>query len=453
MTTLLTKGANTLVSASAKEAIIIRLSWKVPASYEVDASAFLLNPQNQVDNDDGMVFFNQPVSPDQAIHFHADKHLFTLALNKLNVTVQKIAFTLTLYQGTERGQALSALSQAFIQVIKGSEELARYQLTGAELNQETALIMGELYLNKGQWKFRAIGQGFNGGLAAMCVHFGVSVAEEAEVTAPPVAQHSPQSFPVNNKQLISLEKKLEKAPVLLSLAKQAYVSLEKVNLTAHKAHVALCLDISASMETLYRDGKIQRLAEKVLALGCQFSDQATIEVFLFGEKAHQLPALGIADFAQFTQRLLIDYPLEWETCYGKVMKLIRNFYFPPEISVNKPLLTHAEMPVYVMFVTDGNTADKQETLRQMKGSSYQPIFWQFMAIAHPKQNQHDTATAQDETFSFLAGLDGMTDRYINNAHFFSVTDPEALTTPELYEALMTNYPHWLTLARQQTMLP
>jgi len=313
--------------------------------------------------------------------------------------------------------------------------------------------MGELYLNKGQWKFRAIGQGFNGGLAAMCVHFGVSVAEEAEVTAPPVAQHSPQSFPVNNKQLISLEKKLEKAPVLLSLAKQAYVSLEKVNLTAHKAHVALCLDISASMETLYRDGKIQRLAEKVLALGCQFSDQATIEVFLFGEKAHQLPALGIADFAQFTQRLLIDYPLEWETCYGKVMKLIRNFYFPPEISVNKPLLTHAEMPVYVMFVTDGNTADKQETLRQMKGSSYQPIFWQFMAIAHPKQNQHDTATAQDETFSFLAGLDGMTDRYINNAHFFSVTDPEALTTPELYEALMTNYPHWLTLARQQTMLP
>jgi stress response protein SCP2 len=448
MTIDLTKGANALISASAQDAIIITVTWNAPSAYEVDASAFMLNEQNRVLNDDAMIFFNQPASPDQALHYHADKRLFTLALTKLAPAVQKITFTLTLYQGNERGQQFKQVASAVIRIIKDTQALVCYEVSGKELNQETALIIGELYLHKGQWKFKAIGQGFNGGLAALCHHYGVSVAEDESTTPTlPPASH--------NDKLISLEKKLQHAPVLLSLAKQAHVALEKVKLTEHKAKVALCLDISASMGKLYRTGKIQQLAEKVLALACQFNEVAEIEVFLFGEKAHHPAAIDVNNFTGFTQRLLNRYPLEGGTCYGKVMKLIRNFYFPPEITVNKPLLTTADLPVYVMFVTDGNTSDAEETKRQVKGSSYEPIFWQFMAIGKTKKsfkNKSFLSSLFVSDFTFLEALDVLPERYIDNANFFSVEDPEEISDTELYNLLMAEYPHWLQLATQHAML-
>lgn len=456
MSITITKGSNAVISATGHDAIIIKLNWKVPEQYELDASAFMLNADGVVPNDDSMIFFNQPVSPDNALHYHNEKQLFTLDLNKLNAAIQKIAFTLTIYEGVERKQQFKNLHQASVQVFKDKEELLRYELATHELNQETALIFAELYLNKGQWKFRAVGQGFNGGLVALCGHFGVSVAEEeqSKITTPsPVVETRPSSS--GTSKMVSLEKKLKDKPALLSLAKQAHVSLEKVNLTQHKAKVAICLDISASMGSLYSSGKIQRLAEKVLALGCQFDDDGMIDVFLFGERAHHAEEMGIDNFPGFTQRLLQRYPLEGGTCYGKVMKEVRNFYFPVNISANKPLVTKAALPVYVMFVTDGNTSDAEETKRQVKGSSYEPLFWQFMAIGKTKKSAKGKgffANLLASDFSFLEALDVLPERYIDNANFFSVEDPEEISDAELYDLLMAEYPHWLKLAREKQML-
>jgi stress response protein SCP2 len=456
MTTHLLKGSNALISASRQEGIIVHVSWNVPEHYDVDASAFMLNSKGVVPNDDSMIFFNQPASPDNAVHFYPEKQVFTLALSKLNPAIEKIAFTLTLYEGLERKQAFKNLTQAMIQVFKDKEELARYELSGTELNQETALIFAELYLNKEQWKFRAVGQGFNGGLAALCGHFGVSVAEEQATAQPiPVIAEANKTAPVTSK-MISLEKKLKDKPALLSLAKQAHVSLEKVKLTQHRAKVAICLDISGSMYSLYSSGKIQRLAEKVLALGCQFDDDGMIDVFLFGERAYHAENMGIDNFPGFTKRLLERYPLEGGTSYGKVMKEIRNFYFPVTISVNKPLVTKADLPVYVMFVTDGNTTDQEETKRQVKGSSYEPLFWQFMAIGKTKKSAKGKgflASIIASDFTFLEDLDVLPERYIDNANFFSVEDPEEITDAQLYDLLMAEYPQWLKLAQEKNMLP
>lgn len=362
---------------------------------------------------------------------------------------------MTIYQGLERKQQFKNLNQAAIQVFKDKEELVHYELAAQELNQETALIFAELYLNKGQWKFRAVGQGFNGGLAALCQYFGVSVAEEpsSPASVPPVVEaNNPASAP---SKMISLEKKLKDKPALLSLAKQAHVSLEKVKLTQHRAKVAICLDISGSMGSLYSSGKIQRLAEKVLALGCQFDDDGMIDVFLFGTGAYHAEEMGINNFPGFTQRLLQRYPLEGGTSYGKVMKEIRNFYFPLQISANKPLVTKAAVPVYVMFVTDGNTTDQEETKRQVKGSSYEPLFWQFMAIGKTKKSVKGKgffASLAASDFSFLEALDVLPERYIDNANFFSVEDPEEISDTELYDLLMAEYPQWLKLAQEKQML-
>ena len=188
MITNLLKGSNLLISTSAQDVFTIRLNWTVPDGYELDASAFMLTSSGKVPNDEAMIFFNQPKSVDNALHYDAGKRCFSLNLKKLNPEIQKISFTLTLYEGAERGQCFKNLNQAVIEVFqnkqklgfKSEQKLARYQLVSQELNQETALIFAELYLNKGQWKFRAVGQGFNGGLAALCGHFCVDVAEASE---------------------------------------------------------------------------------------------------------------------------------------------------------------------------------------------------------------------------------------------------------------------------------
>lgn len=457
MTTHLLKGSNALISASEQDAIIVKLNWNVPEPYELDTCAFLLNADGSVPNDEHMVFFNQPTSPDSAVHYHKEQQLFSIALNKLNPAIQKIAFTLTIYEGVERRQQFKSLNQAAIAVVKEPEELVHYELATQELNQETALIFAELYLNKGQWKFRAVGQGFNGGLAALCGHFGVSVDEEQATptpTPPPVVE-TPKPAKINMTKMVSLEKKLQDKPKLLSLAKQAHVSLEKVNLTEHRAKVAICLDISGSMYSLYNSGKIQRLAEKVLALACHFDDDGKIDVFLFGERAHHADEMGIDNFPDFTQRLLKQYPLEGGTSYGKAMKMLRNFYFPLEISANKPRVTKADLPVYVIFITDGNTSDPDETKRQVKGSSYEPLFWQFMAIGKTKKSAKSKgffANLLASDFSFLEELDDLPDRFLDNADFFSVEDPEEISDTELYDLMMAEYPQWLKQAHQKQML-
>lgn len=128
---------------------------------------------------------------------------------------------------------------------------------------------------------------------------------------------------------IALDKKLElEAPHIFNLVKKADISLQKVNLANHKAKVVLCLDISGSMSSLYSSGKIQKFAEKILALGCRFDDNASIDIFLFGAKTHNVGAMTIENFKSFIPNLLKQYPLEGGTYYGKAINMIRKFYFP-----------------------------------------------------------------------------------------------------------------------------
>jgi len=257
---------------------------------------------------------------------------------------------------------------------------------------------------------------------------------------------------------ISLEKLEKEAPQLINLAKKADIVLEKVNLTKHQAKVALCLDISASMSRLYASGKIQSFAEKILALGCRFDDDGAIDIFLFGANAHCAGDMNLANFQDFIASIQKRYPLEGNTLYGRAMQTIRNFYFSSEEggsqkrglfhrllggnsigagARNTPL--QAEQPVYVMFVTDGATANRMEAERQMTWASYEPIFWQFMALG-------------SGGFTFLEKLDDLRDRYLDNADFFSVSDPETITDDQLYSQLMTEYPNWVKLAKNKGLL-
>jgi hypothetical protein len=257
---------------------------------------------------------------------------------------------------------------------------------------------------------------------------------------------------------ISLKKIEQEAPQLINLAKKADISIQKANLRNHKAKVALCLDISGSMSFLYSSGKIQKFAEKILALGCQFDDNGSIDIFLFGSNAHKAGEMSLGNFKNFIPNMLNQYPLEGGTYYGKVMKMIRSFYFPLGRGGSRTSSVASNQPVYVMFVTDGATADESETQQHVKWSSFEPIFWQFMAIGKSRKDVKgegfwgwlSQAFASD--FTFLEGLDNMSDRYIDNADFFSVEDPETIVDEKLYDLLMTEYPNWVKLAKTKNLL-
>jgi hypothetical protein len=257
---------------------------------------------------------------------------------------------------------------------------------------------------------------------------------------------------------ISLKKIEQEAPQLINLAKKADISLQKANLRNHQAKVALCLDISGSMSFLYSSGKIQHLAEKILALGCQFDDNGSIDIFLFGEKAHQVGEMTLSNFPNFVLNMQQKYPLEGGTYYGKVMKAIRSFYFPKGKGESRSTAFTSNQPVYVMFVTDGATADEKETEQQVKWSSFEPIFWQFMAIGKSRKDVKGEgffgwlAQALASDFTFLENLDNMSDRYVDNADFFSVEDPESIADEQLYDLMMTEYPDWVKLARTKQLL-
>ena len=210
MTVNLIKGLNTLISASAQDSLTVHLTWNAPQSYELDASAFMLNSSGKVPNDRAMIFFNQRQSPDNAVQYDAVRQCFSVDLKKIHPSIEKIAFTLTIDEaGITKQHVLQHLNQAVISVAKDGQALARYELITKELDQENALVFAELYLHKGQWKFKAIGQGFNHGLTELCGHFGVDVSEDNSQKTETINTNSRHSQTSSNPiQGMSFKKKL-----------------------------------------------------------------------------------------------------------------------------------------------------------------------------------------------------------------------------------------------------
>jgi stress response protein SCP2 len=462
--TTMSKGANLPVTAARVRAT---LGWS--SAVEVDASALLLTSDGKVRSDADFVFYNQPQSPEGGVRHTggagaAGQDSVEVDLGGLPEAIEKVAVAASVGSGTF-GQ-IPGLHLRLTDATDGSE-IARFDISDA--TTETAFVFGELYRRNGQWKFRAVGQGYASGLGGLATDFGIDVAEEPAAaappasTAPPAASASPAVSLKKQKQ-ISLEKRAAaEAPHLVDLVKKAAVSLEKKGLGEHTARVALCLDISGSMAGLYRSGKIQQLAERILALGLRFDDDGEVDIFLFGREGHQADTMNLGNVRQYTVDVLRRHPLESSTYYGSAMRLIRRHYFGSDERRQTP---HQDrVPVYVMFVTDGATFDEDVTREQVRSSSYEPLFWQFMAIGKSSRSLGagggrrrglfggGGGAGASREFRFLEELDDMSGRFIDNADFFSVDDPMQLSDDELFELLMTEYPGWLTQARERGLLP
>lgn len=406
----------------------------INAPFEIDFTCFGLNEERQLQDDRYMVFYNQLQSPNNEIRIQNEhrKSKFTIDLSKLPSTVPYLVFTATI----DGNETMNQIEGGSFIVKTNNSVLMQYQFSSTDFQQQKAIIMGEIYY-KTLWRVASIGQGFDGGLAALLTSFGGMMAEEPAVAAP-----------VNDKK-VQLEKRLEKeAPHLLDLSKKALVSLEKVGLQEHQAKVALCLDISGSMANLYSSGKIQHFIERILGLATRFDDNGSIDIFLFGKNAHDAGELTIGNNQNYLNQLLKTYPLEGSTYYAKAITLIRKHYIGSSSHRKNP--APQDIPVYVMFVTDGDTFDREQTTKQMVNASFEPIFWQFMAIDEARKGLF--GRSRQSQFKYLEQLDTLDGRFIDNAGFFSVQDPAAVADNELYDLLMEEYPQWIKEAKMKGLL-
>ncbi|MBR0141272.1 MAG: TerD family protein, partial [Ruminococcus sp.] len=105
-----------------------------------------------------------------------DDEVIKVDLSRVPANISKIAFTVTIYEADERRQNFGQVSNAYIHIVDQvtGNEIIRYDL-GEDFSIETAIVVGEIYRNNGEWKFNAIGSGFQGGLYALCKNFGVNV--------------------------------------------------------------------------------------------------------------------------------------------------------------------------------------------------------------------------------------------------------------------------------------
>lgn len=415
----------------------------------LDFACFGLDGAGKLSDDRYMTFFNQPKSPCGGVEANnaaGDSAGFDINLTRLPASIERIVIAASI----DGAAVMSHLQSGYLRLTNGGDEVARFPFSGSDFSQEKAVMFGELYRKDSAWRFMAVGQGFNGGLDALVRHFGGDVAE---ATSTPAAAPAPAVDQIAAAK-INLEKRVEReAPQLVSLVKQAGVSLQKAGLAQHRAKVCLCLDISGSMGKLYRDGLVQKFAERILALGCKFDDDGEIDVFLFGRDVHQPDPMDLRNCTTYVNRAIQLHPLEGDTRYGRAMEAIRAFYFPDARGGERTRPLMADMPVYVMFVTDGGTSDQATTEKQLRWGSNEAIFWQFMGIGKGRKSKSKFLSSfADSDFPFLEKLDELGGRLVDNANYFSVSSPDEHSDAELYDLLMTEYPGWLKLARQNGLL-
>lgn len=315
--------------------------------------------------------------------------------------------------------------------------------------RETALILGECYRRNGVWKFRFVGQGFNGGLKPLSEHYGVEIADDtaaapalaatAATTPPPAAAvpTAPTLSLAKERQQRLLEKAEKKQPRMAKLIKQAVISLEKRGLAEARYRVCLVLDISASMDQEYLKGTVQKLAERALALAARLDDDGEVEVYLFGEKAHRKPPLSLDNVRHYIDELRIR--LEGNTKYLLPMKMVHE---------DAAAAGH-HYPTLVLFITDGATANEAAVKRFMIDVSAEPIFWKFMGIRRGKRGFFFSG----DNFGFLEELDDMGGRTVDNADFFTVDASVTLSDAKLFDLLVNELDSWQRAAKRAGILP
>ena len=192
MAVTLSKGQNVSLSKTdpALKHILIGLGWDARSSdgqpFDLDASLFMTGENKKVPSDAYFIFYNQLKSPEGAVEHTGDNltgdgdgddESILVQLEKIPANISSLFITVTFHDAEIRRQNFGQVSNAFVRLVnhETGQEVLRFDLT-EDYSTETAMVFGEVYRYGGEWKFRAIGQGYAGGLLSLCQQYGVNVA-------------------------------------------------------------------------------------------------------------------------------------------------------------------------------------------------------------------------------------------------------------------------------------
>ncbi len=465
----MSKGGNLPIAA---EAVQVELGWSgCPGAPDADASALLLRADGRVRDDGDFVFYNQPQHASTAVR-HLGKRrgdgggttdTIGVDLRALEPEIDRVVLGASADGGTF-GQ-LSGLRLRLLDAGTG-EQLALFDM---EATTETAFIGGELYRRAGEWKFRAVGQGYASGLAGLATDFGISVDDEPGATAvtpapafpsapappvprPTVASAAPRTdAPVPRQAPTApaprLVKGEEQLPVdmrkRLSLRKeQIAVSLRKHGAEGVTARVILVLDASGSMSFLYSKGVVADVVERMAAVAAQLDDDGEMQAWTFASNPARLPDLALGDLPEWLQRHVRVGEL---TLFRR--KKPRKGLLPGQVDMRMVGIQNEEQkviaevrtyvrehpaaaPTLVLFFSDGGVYRNEEIEAELREAVDEPVFWQFVGLGR-------------SDYGVLERFDNLPGRRVDNVGFFAVDDISRVPDAELYDRLLSEFPSWI----------
>lgn len=394
----------------------IFVDMKVKGNAEYDFCCFGVDGNGKLSDDRYMIFYNQKLSPNGEISVEdiPDGARYTLKLSAVPDFINRLVFTVSIDGNKTMGEMNSLETKVYQSGAKDIE----MTLGGNDFSNEKAVIVMEIY-RKDVWRIGCVASGFDGGLSALLKYFGGEEVVSEPVQEPVVAE------PVK----VSLEKKMEKAPELVSLVKPLVFELKKKNLETTVARVGLVLDISGSMVPRFKNGTVQSIVNKTLPLAVQFDDDGELDFWFYGTTARKMDSVNLKNYTTAVpedwKHLMLD--LGGRNNEPIVMRMVVDEYKDTKI------------PAYVLFITDGGVNQKREIQNIITESSHLPIFWQFVGVG-------------GKNYGILEKLDTMTGRYVDNAGFFALDDFKKVSNEELYARLLEEFPSWLEEIKKKGMI-
>ncbi len=206
---------------------------------------------------------------------------------------------------------------------------------------------------------------------------------------------------------------------------------KKRNISIDIAKVVFVLDHSRSMSTLYTNGTVQRTLERIFPLAMQFDDNSEMEFYLFDTLFKELDTITTENIEDYISEVIMKKRgVYGATNYAPIIEEITERYTKKEKS---------KTPTFVIFITDGNNADKRAAKEALVKASFFNIFWKFVGIG-------------DEKFEFLEKLDNMAGRFIDNANFIAIKDLNLIKDKSLYSMLFEEFNEWLKLCKDNDMI-
>ena len=401
-----------------------------PSNLNLDIALFGLDSQGKLSDEAYMIFYNQPQSPCGSLKLSQNESQivsFDVNLTTLTPQIERLVLTLTI----DGHQTMAQLPAMAINLQSQQQKVVSFPIDGSMFQQEKALMALELYKKDNIWRMNAVGQGFNGGLAALIKHFGGEVAETVPTQAAPT---TPQLSKIDLKKKISLEKAEKTGNAsIIDLTKKSLIQLEKKNLLDVQARVALVLDASGSMNHQYHNGDVQKVVDRLMPLAINFDNDGSFECWAFAQYTTQLDDVTLTNVNQFIQTTKRGWR-NWQ-----VGARINQEIPAIEAVINYYQQFDDGIPVYVLFISDGGVGSGRQMQKVLTQAATLPIFWQFVGIG-------------GRNYGVLEKLDDMAGRIVDNCNFFALDRITSISDERLYELLLEEFPSWLNEAKSKRII-